>query len=300
MSANRLFQMVSLLLEHGRLTADLLADKLGVSVRTVYRDIDALSEAGVPICTTQGKGGGIYLMDGYVLDRAAFTPEEQRQLLLALKSLPGGEDSAILPKVSALFRREEDDWLQVNFSRWGDTHWDRDKFRALRSAVLQRKVTHFRYASSRGGIRPCRVLPARLVFKGQHWYLQAWCLDREEFRTFRLSRMLEVTVTDQQFHRRLTPPDIPFSGEIPPMFRLDCTLRFAPSLAHRVYDEFSGDCVTPLPDGQLEVRAVFPDESWLIGYLLSFGDGLEIAAPASLRRRVAELAQSICRANTDL
>ena len=300
MSANRLFQMVSLLLEHGRLTADQLADKLGVSVRTVYRDIDALSEAGVPICTTQGKGGGIYLMDGYVLDRAAFTPEEQRQLLLALKSLPGGEDSAILPKVSALFRREEDDWLQVNFSRWGDTHWDRDKFRALRSAVLQRKVTHFRYASSRGGIRPCRVLPARLVFKGQHWYLQAWCLDREEFRTFRLSRMLEVTVTDQQFHRRLTPPDIPFSGEIPPMFRLDCTLRFAPSLAHRVYDEFSGDCVTPLPDGRLEVRAVFPDESWLIGYLLSFGDGLEIAAPASLRRRVAELAQSICRANTDL
>ena len=300
MSANRLFQTVCLLLEHGRLTADQLADKLGVSVRTVYRDIDALSEAGVPICTTQGKGGGIYLMDGYVLDRAAFTPEEQRQLLLALKSLPGGEDSTILPKVSALFRREEDDCLQVNFSRWGDSHWDRDKFRDLRSAVLQRKVTHFRYASSRGGIRPCRVLPARLVFKGQHWYLQAWCLDREEFRTFRLSRMLEVTVTDQQFHRRLTPPDIPFSGEIPPMFRVDCTLRFAPALAYRVYDEFSGDSITPLPDGRLEVRAVFPDESWLIGYLLSFGDGLEIAEPAGLRRRVAELAQSICRAHTDL
>lgn len=293
MSANRMFQMVYLLLEHGKLTADRLAEKLEVSVRTVYRDIDALSAAGVPICTTQGKGGGVFLMDGYVLDRAAFTEEEQRQLLTALHTLPDAEGDAIITKLSALFHREEEDWLQVNLSRWGDTQWDNELFRRLKQAIFQRRTVEFRYASSRGEIRLRRVLPARLVFRGQAWYLQAWCLEREKYRTFRLTRMLELSVTDQLFHRRLTPPSIDFEGEIPPMFRVECTFRFVPTLAYRVYDEFDRNCVTTLADGRLEVRAVFPEDQWLYGYLLSYGTGVEIAAPASLRRRMAEMAQEI-------
>ena len=293
MSANRLFQMVYLLLEHGKLTADRLAEKLEVSVRTVYRDIDALSAAGVPICTTQGKGGGVFLMDGYVLDRAAFTEEEQRQLLTALHALPDAEGDAIITKLSALFHREEEDWLQVNLSRWGDSQWDNERFQKLKQAIFQRRAVEFQYASSRGGIRPRRVLPARLVFKGQAWYLQAWCLEREEYRTFRLTRMLDLAVTDQLFHRRLTPPGIDFEGEIPPMFRVECTLRFPPAVAYRVFDEFDRSCVTPLEDGRLEVRAVFPEDQWLYGYLLSFGAGIEILEPELLRRRMAALGKEI-------
>ena len=299
MSANRMFQMVYLLLEHGKLTADRLAEKLEVSVRTVYRDIDALSAAGVPICTTQGKGGGVFLMDGYVLDRAAFTEEEQRQLLTALHALPNAEGDAIITKLSALFHREEEDWLQVNLSRWGDAQWDNELFRRLKQAILLRRTVEFRYASSRGEIRLRRVLPARLVFKGQGWYLQAWCLEREEYRTFRLTRMLDVNVTDQLFHRRLTPPNIDFEGEIPPMFRVECTLRFAPPLSYRVYDEFDRSCITALDDGTLEVRAVFPEDQWLYGYLLSFGAGVEIVEPDPLRRRMATLGREISRAHSE-
>lgn len=298
MSANRLFQMVYLLLEHGKLTADQLADKLEVSVRTIHRDVDALSAAGVPICTTQGKGGGVFLMDGYVLDRAAFTNEEQRQMLTALHDLSDADGSAIITKLSALFHREEEDWLQVNLCRWGDANWDNEGFQLLREAILQRREVAFRYASTRDGIRPRRVLPARLVFKGESWYLQGWCVQREEFRLFRLTRITELKVTDQQFHRRLTPPEVNFSGDIPPMFRLECTLRFSPALSHRVYDRFSPSAVTPLPDGRLEVRAVFPDEPWLGGYLLSFGKGLEVVEPLSLRRRLADLAAEIADTHT--
>ena len=295
MSANRLFQMVYLLLENGRLTAGELAEKLEVSVRTVYRDVDALSAAGVPVCTAQGKGGGVSLMDGYVLDRAAFSEEEQRQLLLALKALPGAEGDEMVSKLSALFRREEEDWLQVNLTRWGSSGWDNELFRRLREAIDRRHEVEFRYASSHGEILPRQVYPARLVFKGQGWYLQGYDLFREDFRTFRLTRMLDVEVTDRQFHRRLEPPEIDFSGEIPPLFRADCVLRFAPGLAYRVYDEFGPDCITELPGGRLEVRVTLPEDSWLYGYLLSFGPGVEIVAPDTLRARVAELAAQICR-----
>ena len=296
MSANRLFQMVYLLLEHGRLTAGQLADKLEVSVRTVYRDVDALSAAGVPICTTQGQGGGVSLMDGFVLDRAAFTEAEQCQLLAALRAFPAAGDSAALTKLSALFRQGgREDWLQVYLSRWGDSRGDDTLFQCLRQAILDRHEVAFRYASSQGLTLPRRVLPARLVYKGQGWYLQALDLDREDYRTFRLSRILELTVTGRQFHRRLTPPDIGYSGEIPPLFRVECVLRFSPGLAWRVYDEFDRDCVSARDDGRLEVRAVFPEDSWLYGYLLSFGAGVEIVEPAALRRRMAQLGQIIFR-----
>ena len=294
MSADRLFQMVYLLLEHGRLTAGQLAEKLDVSVRTVYRDVDALSAAGVPICTTQGQGGGVSLMDGFVLDRAAFTEEEQCQLLSALRALPAVGDGAALTKLSALFRQGgQEGWLQVHLSRWGDCHGDDALFNALRQAILGRREIAFRYASSQGLTLPRRALPARLVYKGQGWYLQALDLDREDYRTFRLTRILDLTVTDRQFHRQLAPPDIDFDGEIPPLFRLECVLRFSPALAWRVYDEFDRDCVTTLADGRLEVRAVFPEDQWLYGYLLSFGAGVEIVAPDDLRRRMALLGREI-------
>lgn len=275
------------------MTAGELAEKLEVSQRTVLRDVDALSAAGVPIYTTQGSGGGVALLPGYVLDRAAFTDEEQRQLLLALQSLPGQEGAQALTKLSALFRREQEDWLQVNLSRWGAEDADGEKFQLLKRAVLGRQVLAFDYASSYGSTRPRRVLPARLVFKGQGWYLQAFDLEREDYRTFRLSRILSPGLTGETFRRRLEPPDIGFSGDIPPLFRVEVRLRFAPYMAYRVYDEFDQGCVTRQEDGSLLVEAVFPEDQWLYGYLLSFGAGVEVLSPDTLRRRLAALGWKI-------
>ena len=300
MSAGRQFQMVYLLLEKGRMTAGELAEKLEVSPRTVLRDVDALSAAGVPIYTTQGSGGGVALMDGYVLDRAAFSDEEQRQLLTALQSLPGQEGEQALTKLSALFRREREDWLQVNLTRWGDPGAaDNEKFRLLKQAVLERQTLAFDYASSYGPTRPRKALPARLGFKGQGWYLQAFDLEREDYRTFRLSRILSPAFTGEVFHRRLDPPDIGFSSEIPPLFRVEVKLRFAPYMAYRVYDEFDQSCVRHQEDGSLLVETVFPEDQWLYGYLLSFGVGVEVLAPDTLRKRLAILGQEIFRAHSE-
>jgi len=289
----RQFQMVYLLLERGRMTAAELAEKLEVSQRTVLRDVDALSAAGVPVYTTQGTGGGVALLPGHVLDKAALTDEEQRQLLLALQNLPGGEGEQALTKLSALFRREREDWLQVDLTRWGAGAADNEKFQLLKQAALGRQVLRFRYASSYGSTTPRRVLPARLVFKGPGWYLQAYDLDREDYRTFRLSRILSPEPAGEVFHRRLDPPEADYSGEIPPLFRAEVRLRFAPALAYRVYDEFDQSCVAVQPDGALVVETVLPEDQWLYGYLLSFGAGVEVLSPAPLRKRLADLGRQI-------
>ena len=179
MSQGRLFELLCLLLERGRMTAPQLAEHFEVSVRTIYRDIDALSAAGVPVYSTPGKGGGVSLLEGYTLHRAAFTEEEQQLLLTALRSLPGdaGQGTAeTLSKLSALFRRREPDWLQVELSRWGSAGADNAKFVQLKEAILSRRVLSFTYVGASGQTTRRSVLPARLVFKGRDWYLQGFCL----------------------------------------------------------------------------------------------------------------------------
>ncbi len=300
MSASRLFQILYLLLERGRMTAAQLAQELEVSVRTVYRDVDALSAAGIPIYTAKGFGGGVSLMDGYVLDRTAFTPDEQQLLLAVLQSFPDQEGQHTLSKLSALFHRREESWLRINLSRWGNgPQPDNGIFNRLRDAILSRHPVSFAYASSQGGIFNRQVLPARLVYRGQAWYLQAFDLAREDYRTFRLSRILELQVSEEVFHRKLEAPELNFSGEIPPLFRVEATLRFSPALAYRVYDEFSRDHITQEADGSLRVDVVFPQGPWLENYLLSFGAGVEVLAPDSLRQRLARTAENIWRTCRD-
>lgn len=301
MSVSRLFEIVYLLLERKSMTAQALAGRFEVSVRTIYRDVDALSSAGVPIYATPGRNGGVALMEHYVLDRAAFSENEQRQLLTALQSLPGGignEAGETLSKLSALFRRDEPNWLLVDMSRWGSAGPDQEKFDRLKSAILEQRVLAFTYVSTYGQTTARRVLPARMVFKGQAWYLQGFCLAKEDYRTFKVTRILALQVTGEHFDRPLSPP--PIEGEGIPAdapVAVPVLLRFSPYMAYRVYDEFDEGCVVREEDGSLLVRVAFPEDSWLYGYLLSFGLGVEVLAPPELSTRLGALAQKIGLAN---
>ena len=294
MSRGRLFELLCLLLERGRMTAGELAEHFEVSVRTIYRDVDALSAAGVPVYAAPGRGGGVALLEGYTLHRAAFTEAEQLLLLTALRSLPGhtGQDTAeTLSKLSALFRRPEPDWLRVELSRWGSAGRDDAKFEALKRAILSRREISFTYISASGPTARRRVRPARLVFKDRAWYLQGFCLDRGDYRTFKLTRMLELE-TGAPFDQMLSPPPMEngWTGDAPVTA---VRLRFPPSLAYRVYDEFDESCVTRRADGSLETAVPFPEDPWLYGYLLSFGLGVEVLEPEGLRRRLALLAENM-------
>ncbi|MEG0388680.1 MAG: HTH domain-containing protein, partial [Niameybacter sp.] len=117
MKINRLLEIVILLLNKKSITAKELANRFEVSTRTIYRDIDDLSAAGIPIYTNKGGGGGIALLEEYTLNKTLLSDLEKEQLLMTLKTLEATQytkDNQIVEKLGILFSRQQDtDWVEV-------------------------------------------------------------------------------------------------------------------------------------------------------------------------------------------
>lgn len=289
MKNSRLFEILYLLVEKRAVTAGELARRLEVSERTIYRDVDALSAAGIPVFTQQGQGGGIRLMDQFVLDRALLSQAQQDEILFALQAIlatGGAAEGETLARLTALFRREGGDWLEVDFTDWGGGAAERENFALVKGAVLARRPLSFTYYSSAGEKSRRTVEPARLVFKGGCWYLSAFCRARRDWRVFRLARMEDLSPEEGTCPPRRPPERL--ESPLPDGYReVDLRLRFAPSAAWRVRDYFHPSQITPEPDGHLLVRCRFPEDQWLRSFLLSFGSQMEVLSPAYWREILA-------------
>lgn len=292
MQESRLFQIVYYLLDKGQATAPELAARFEVSVRTIYRDIDSLSGAGIPIYAEAGRNGGIRLMSDFVLDHAVLSEEEKQEILAALQSINITKnigESKTLRKLSAIFQLRSENWLEVDFSRWGNQGFDKEKFELLKTAVIRRRHVRICYAGSDGTVSERTVQPYRLVYKSKAWYLKAFCTEKQEMRTFKLNRILELTLLEETFVRRSFPAEPDDSEEDYPLI----TLRFPKDMAYRVYDEFDSAQIQRQENGDLIASARMPEGAWLISFLLSFGTQVEIISPAYLRDEIARQAKQI-------
>lgn len=290
MQESRLFKILYYLLDHGHATARELADQFEVSLRTIYRDIDALSGSGIPLYTEQGRNGGIWLMEEFVLERALFSEEEQKSILAALQSLDATQfihPEHVLDKLSALFRVNSDQWLEADFSRWGDASNDNMKFEELKTSIIHHKCVNITYTGVHGEIRNRVVEPLKLMFKSTSWYLKAYCREKQNYRIFKLTRILNLTILDESF----SPRTFPAQTGPPPQSCISILLHFPKEMAYRVYDEFDVSQIRRQNNGDFIVTAQMPEDEWLIGFLLSFGPLVEIVEPAYLRATVAERAR---------
>lgn len=296
MQESRLFKILYHLLDKGQATAPELAEKFEVSVRTIYRDIDALSGAGIPVYTEAGRNGGIHLLNDFVLDKAVLSEAEKQEILAALQSIHitrNMDGSRTLQKLSALFQLHSENWLEVDFSRWGNPGYDNETFELLRSAVIRRRNVKLRYAGSYEEIRERTVQPYKLVYKAKAWYLQAFCTEKQDWRIFKLNRILDLEVLEEGFSQLNPPGPIEtFEGEYPKV-----TLRFPKEMSYRAYDEFDKTQIQRQENGDLIVSANMPEDPWLIGFLLSFGTQVDILSPAHLKEAVAEQAKLIYEKN---
>ena len=269
MSDSRLFNILYYLLDKGRATAPELAAKFEVSPRTIYRDVEALSGAGIPVYAEPGRNGGISLLPGFTLDKAILSAHEQQEILAAVQSISAtgyssGEET--LTKLSALFHVDMGNWLEVDFSRWG---------------------------KSKGQQSARTIQPLKLSYQSKEWYLKAFCLKRQDFRIFKLNRILRLKLSAKTFVPKPYPEP---EEDCPPPFP-QIVLLFPKEMAYRVYDEFDQTQIQTQENGSLIATAQMPVDPWLMGYLLSFGTQVEILEPAYLKEALAEQALKIYQKN---
>ena len=295
MQESRLFKIIYYLMENGKSTAPELAEKLEVSIRTIYRDIDIISSVGVPIYVTTGRNGGIQIDDSFVLDRLILSDKEKEDIITALKSVSIVDDhnSDTLSKLSAIFNTKNEDWLEVDFSRWGNKAQDNTMFQKLKEAIISRKMLCIVYANTRGEVIERVICPLKMVYKAKNWYIKSFCMNKSDFRIFKLTRIIQARDMEKNF----SPMEFPQEKKETKVNYGNVILRFPQRMAYRIYDEFEVDEIHQDDNGDFIICAPMPIDEWLIGYLLSFGSKVCIIEPKYLKKIVYNEAKKICKRN---
>lgn len=302
MQISRLFEIVYILMNKKNITAKELCEHFEVSQRTIYRDIETLCQAGIPIYTTKGKGGGIALMDHFVLNKSVLSEQEQNEILAALSGFKATTNMAsdlVINKLGALFGSNSYDWIEVDFSNWNTNEMDKNKFNQVKEAILSHNVVSFYYYNSKGQDSHRRIEPYKLVFRGQAWYLYGNCRDKKDNRYFKVSRIRDLKIEDEVFPPN---PSITKTSEEPkrsiPYPTVSAVLKLDAEMGYRVYDEFPGEHIQKNEDGTFLVRTALQEGSWLSGYLMSFEDHLTIIEPKELREDILQKYQNAIARNS--
>lgn len=301
MKIDRLLAIVMLLLKHRRLPARELADRFEVSLRTIYRDIDTLSHAGVPVVTYQGMNGGIGLVEGYRLDHTLLTDQDLAAITTAVRglstSIPDQEQLLLLDKITQIIPpskseqfRIQTEQLVVDLSDWGGHRELPEMLGQIRATIADSHMLHFSYRNADGQSTMRTMEPHSLVLKKNQWYIYGYCHLRCEFRLFKLSRMKDIRQGPDTFIRRpLAVEELPWQQDWgKPEQQVDIVLRFHPNGAHLAEEWFPLEQHQKDEAGYTLVYTSMPENDWLYTFILSIGAVAEVLEPPAIRQRVRE------------
>ena len=296
MKIDRLIGILSVLLQEEKVTAPELAERFEVSRRTINRDIEDLCRAGIPVCTVQGSGGGISIMDGYRMDRTLLTSKDMQMILAGLRSLDSVSGSSYYSQLMEKIQTGSSEFISGRDSVLIDlSSWYREtlapRIETLQDAIAERHLVRFHYYAP-SGESGRTVEPYFLVFRWSSWYLWAWCCDRKDFRLFKLNRMDGLYKMDRTFEcRDAALPDLSDEKIFPGQIKVQAL--FEPDQKWRLVEEFGPKCFTETADGRLRFTADYTDMESLITWLLTFGDKAEVLEPPEARERIARIVQEM-------
>ena len=302
MRLDRLLAITVTLLNRERISAREMAARFEVSVRTIYRDLDTIDQAGIPIVAYPGNQGGYGILDTFKLDHQLMTVRDVNAIMTALKGVRSAlDDRSIddtLEKVSGLIPpdrandvRDLASQVAIDMLPWGVRDSQRALMKRLHQAIADEKLIVFDYMNWKGEVLQRRVEPLTLVMKGTVWYLFAYCHLRDDFRVFRLSRVRELQILDETFERRQADYHDYFHGQADGLPVVDLELRFAPEMKTTVMEYFEEDDLVREPDGSLLAKISFPETPWIYSFILGYGDRVEVLSPEHVRRKLGEMAR---------
>lgn len=295
MKVDRLFSIVHILLNKERVTARELAEQFEVSTRTIYRDIDILSRNNVPIYTDKGKGGGISLLDNFVLDKSLISEEERNSIMVGLEILKVtkyDEVNSAVEKLRSLFDTSNDSYIEVDFSMWESDHEHKKMFSDIKKSLENNYVCELGYMDSLGEVSLRKINPLKLIFKVQRWYLIAFCQLKQDYRMFRLTRFKSLRVCEEVFNRsEFDISGIVISG-YDKSYDIKVTLRLDKAAMFRVREEFEPDMISECGE-QIIVKFDMVSDAYLHNYIMSFGEYLIDVEPVELKTIVRHRAKKI-------
>ncbi|MEA4846572.1 MAG: YafY family protein, partial [Clostridiaceae bacterium] len=263
----------------------------------IYRDIDVLSASGVPVYATRGANGGISILEDYTVNRTALSNSEKESILFALQTLQSTkypEIDLVLEKLGGIFKNTATDWISIDFSPWGTNPNAYNKFTDIKTAIIQSKVIEIDYIDTYNLKSRRKIEPMRLIFKSQAWYLWGVCLEKQDYRTFRISRIKRVEIKDETFDRSKvhvieecsadTEKEKPYTHVI---------LQFTGEALYRLYDDFDDKWIHDNGDGTYTLEISLPEDEWMYGYILSFGCFVKVIEPEHIWKIIKERSEKI-------
>jgi predicted DNA-binding transcriptional regulator YafY len=303
MQIDQLFEFVYILIDKKQVTAKEMADRFGVSTRTIYRWMDTLSVSGIPVYSLKGRSGGIAISEKFTMDNTILSEDERLAIVSsvkALESLSGKKGSSISPERKAVDKlsrlvTSDTDWLEVDFAPWSPEGSEvRNLFGILRDSILKKRQISFDYFTGDGRSEKRTVHPWKLVFRGQSWYLFGWCTSRKAERFFKLTRMRNLKMTSKNSTVTKNPA-VAKLAQAPeysaPLIQIKA--KITKEKISYLMDSFICSEIKAHKNGFINVTFSAPDTPWLCEILLSFGAQIKITSPSKVKNKIAEMAGNI-------
>ncbi len=304
MKIDRLLSIIMILLEKPKVSAPELAKAFDVSVRTIYRDLDAIEQAGIPIVTTAGVNGGVGIMPTYKLDQRLFTTKDMTALLMGLgsirSSLSIGDVTSLLSKIKGLF--PEDQWkkmelkagqISIDMSPWSGNRSCVGYINAVQKAMNESRLICFTYSDWEQRRTDRAIEPYRLVLKNINWYVEGYCYMRQDYRLFKLTRMSELSISEQKFvPRDFAPRNLPRSFPMDDNTIMG-TIRVSESGRERILDLFGDEFIEKESENTWIAHIPLSDNDRGYSFILGFGYDCECLEPAYMRDKIKEHARKI-------
>lgn len=298
MKIDRLIGIITILLQKDKVTAPELAQRFEVSRRTISRDMEDISRAGIPLVTMQGIGGGFSILDSYKLDKTLLSKDELQAVFSGLRGIDSVSKTSYLVKMAEKLsdknqRIEVEDVIRIDLA----SHYQKpliQKMEAIKAAIQEKRTISFMYYYEKGESRR-HIEPYRLLFKWSSWYVFGYCLDREAYRLFKLNRLWNISLAENRFVPRAIPEEELQLDDYFGDDTIHLKARFSASEKWRLIEEYGVDCYHVTDSGELLFEWDFASYYAMRSWIFSFGDKVTILEPFQLSEDRRQQAENIIR-----